>query len=314
MRIDRHILLTGILSLSVLSCTKERAFDDVAHGQPENSPSFVSTVKQKIKVFYAGFASNGSETKVYLDDNVKIHWDANDMISIFNTDTANAPFVFAGSTGDRAGGFTEYEQVADGAPIDGEKIYAVYPFKTSTSINSQGVLTFEMPEIQSYREKSFGLGANTMVCISDDEALLFKNACGYLVLNLYGSGKVTSVSLKSNEGERIAGNASIAFVGDSPVVTMGDNAGDEIILECTEPITLRDSSSPVEFWFVVPPVTFSKGFSICIGGQDGGSFEKKSIKSFTITRNSPLKITAFEVELAPGRQIVDGEEIDGGTY
>ena len=54
-------------------------------------------------VFYASLES--SDTRVYLDENIKILWDENDRISIFNLTTENQQYEFEGKTGDNAGTF-----------------------------------------------------------------------------------------------------------------------------------------------------------------------------------------------------------------
>ena len=56
--------------------------------------------------FYATLESySAPDTKVYLDEHVKILWDEEDQISIFNMTTRNQPFQFMGETGDNSGYF-----------------------------------------------------------------------------------------------------------------------------------------------------------------------------------------------------------------
>ena len=300
----RYIATAALFCLVSLSCTKESIVDEFG--------------KERIKVFHAGFASEQKDTKVYLDENIKVHWDALDKVSIFNGTIDNCPFVFAGSQGARTGDFEEDPQYSggyDGEATEGGKIYSVYPYMSATGITPQGVISLELPGVQSYREKSFGPGANTMVCKSDDEALLFKNACGFLVFKLYGSGSVASVTVKSTNGEKISGNATISFNEDDvPSVSLKTDGSDEVTIQCENPVALGDRTAPTEFWFVIPPITFSGGFSVTVTGSNGGTFVKTTSKPFSISRNTTLRIAAFEVQISDGRQISDGEEIDGGSY
>ena len=155
-----------------------------------------------------------------------------------------------------------------------------------------------------------------MVAISDGQALYFKNACGYLVLNIYGSGQVTGISLKAKGGIKIAGGATITLNGDTPVVATGADAGDEIVLDCSSnPVQLgANASEAIGFWFVLPPVVLSSGFTLTITGANNGTYIKSTSNSFTINRNSIFRINPFEVNVSSGTQIEDGEEFDGGSY
>jgi hypothetical protein len=51
-----------------------------------------------------------------------------------------------------------------------------------------------------------------------------------------------------------------------------------------------------DFWFVLPPVTFSKGFTVSIAQAHGGVVEKSTSKSISIERNKLSKMSPIEVE------------------
>lgn len=301
--------------LCICSCSKDGI---TAEPFPDSEMSEIATAPavKTGRVYHAGFASQGSETKVYIDDNVKMHWDADDQVSIFAGTTSNMHYRFNGETGARTGDFvpvTDTDGDVSGSPTEGNKIYSVYPYNPATTLATNGALSVQMPGTQSYREKSFGLGANTMVCISDDEALYFHNACGYLVLKFYGSGNVSSVSVKGNNNEIIAGTANVTFNGENPSIAMGTGT-DSVTLLCEDPVVLNDQSTPKEFWFTLPPVIFSGGFTITVTGSNNVVKEISSSRQFTVSRNSVLRISALEVNLMPQNQIEDGEEVDGGNY
>ena len=298
-----NILLIGAIALSGLSCTKE-------------GPVPAPVNDRDIKEFYGGFESEETGTKVYLDENVRIHWDSEDQVSIFNFNTANVPYVFQGSTGDRSGTFKRDTQFGGSTTGDvTNMVYAVYPYRASTSVTASGALSVEMPGTQAYRVSSFGRDANTMVCASDDNALVFKNACGFLVLKVYGTGEVHSIKLKSGNGVRISGNSTVTFNDGTPTVSVNANGSDEILLNCATPVTLNASSSEaVEFWFVVPPVALNNGFTATVYGPGTSSNQQTTTKAFTISRNTTLRLKAFEVHLNSGNQIDDGEEQEGGDY
>ena len=80
---------------------------------------------------------------------------------------------------------------------------------------------------------------------------------------------------------------------------MAEDASTEITLTCAEPVALgATAEESVDFWFVVPPVTFSKGFTVTVN-HDGGVFEKTTDKSITIKRNYLSKMAPVEVNAEP---------------
>ena len=86
-----------------------------------------ATVPPQAEVFYATTEGQEEDTKVFLDENLKIRWDADDRISIFRKDVGNNEYRFAGVTGDNAGYF---EEAWTGAAATGAAVpynYAVYP-------------------------------------------------------------------------------------------------------------------------------------------------------------------------------------------
>lgn len=199
----RFLLLVGALFL-LSSCTTE--FDQLMNG------SRADQAKQHT-VFQASVEGcSMSETKVYADEQLRVLWNADDRISVFNKNTYNYQYVFTGDDGDTAGGFEEIpvSGLISGNSID--NIYAVYPYSKNTKLDNDGVLTMLLPAEQKYKEKSFGIGANTMVAVTDDNFLAFKNVGGYLSFRLYGDNvKVKSLMIKGNNGEKIAGKAFITM-------------------------------------------------------------------------------------------------------
>lgn len=254
------------------------------------------------RVFYAQIEvpSGMEQTKVYVDNDLSVLWHADDRVSIFDKNTFNQEYRFTGKTGANAGSF---EKVDNGGFITGNAIssvYSVYPFKESTEISNQGVLSVDLPATQSYAENSFGLEANTMVSVTSDNLLMYKNIGGYLRLSLYGNGvSVSSITLKGNNGEKLAGKASISMPIDGmPTVVMADNARTEITLICESPVLLGATEEEcTAFWFVVPPVSFDNGFTITVNESKGGVFEKSTSKSITIERNKLIKMSSMEVKM-----------------
>ena len=219
-----------------------------------------------------------SKTRALLNDSLDVRWTRGDMFSVFES-AQNIPYYFMGKTGDDEG------MIWPGAEEDEslEKLstcYAVFPYRDSTSISADGVITYNMPAVQTYAENSFGQEDNTMVGVShsiDDEEILFFNTCGIIKVQLYGNTAVYNITLRGNNNELIAGPATIqAVYGEEPIVTMNENASKTITINCGEEgVELsRDSENPTNFYFVVPPVTFTHGFTITINGTQMKSVDK----------------------------------------
>lgn len=270
------------------------------------------TPAQEDAVFYATFEQPVEEgTRVYANEDLLLRWTADDRVSIFNKITYNQEYKFLGETGDNAGGFNRVDnaEFVTGNPIS--HVVSVYPYQASTKISEEEVVSLTLPAEQHYAENSFGLGANTMVSVSEDDVLQYKNVGGYLMLKLYGQGvSVSSITLKGNNGEKLAGKATVSMPLDGvPTAVMADDATDEITLICDTPVALgATAEESTQFWFVVPPVTFSKGFTITVFATDGDC-EKSTGKTMTIERNklakmSPLKMV-LEYPRLPVPQAID---------
>ena len=254
---------------------------------------------QDVVVFFASFeqpSENG--TRVYANEDLLLRWTADDRVSIFNRNTYNQQYAFTGETGDNAGGFrkVESDEFMTGNAIS--NIVSVYPYQMSTKIAENGSISVTLPAVQAYAENTFGLGANTMASVTSDNFLQYKNVGGYLVLKLYGDGiSVSSITLKGNKGEKLAGKATVTMsLNGVPTVAVADDATPEITLTCESPVLL--GTTPEEstlFWFVVPPVSFSEGFTITVSTPSGGTFEKSTSKSVAVERNNLSKMSPIEV-------------------
>ena len=257
----------------------------------------ISEPFEPVKMFASVETVDDSSTKVYADANLKVRWDGDDRISIFNKNTYNDQFRFTGDTGANSGEFEEVETAGSGNDLD--NIYSVYPYRAETAMAEEGVISLQLPSEQVYRADTFGLEANTMVSATTDNFLVFKNLCGYLVLKLYGDNvSVKSISLAGKHNEPLAGTVNVtAAVGEIPSIeSFGADASSSVTLTCPEPVTLGTTAeAPTVFWLVVPPTTFSEGFKITVTDANGFIFEKSTSSELEIKRNTTSRMKALEV-------------------
>ena len=228
------------------------------------------------------------ETKVYADENLRVLWNAGDLITFFNKSAYNYQYRFLGQDGDNGG---DFEKISPNVLHTGTELsynYAVYPYSAATKVSNSGDISLTLPAEQAYRADSFGVGANTMVAVSTDDFLGFRNVCGYFCLRLYGKNRVGRVTLQGRNGEKIAGPAKVTIPLDGvPTVTMGDDATETVSIVCDPPVILdKDAAHYTSFWFVLPPVRFSEGFTVTLEDSDGSVIFSGSMSSdYTVVRN-----------------------------
>ncbi len=279
--------------ISLLSLT---AFVLIVSCQKSDVDNEANIVASSAKVFTASFEN--AYTRTYVDNDLYMYWTADDRLSIF-TSTFNSQYRFDGQTGANSGSFSK---VQDGQFVSGNSVttnYGVYPYNAATSLTKEEKIQLILPSNQAYATNSFGLGANTMVAVTNgtsDTFLPFKNVCGYLVVKLYGEGKVTKVIFEGNNGEKIAGAATVtASYGNNPTVAMSDEATTSITLDCGDGVELgKTADTATDFWFVIPPTTFSKGFTIKAVGVGGLQMRKSTAAERTIQRNTVNEMSAIE--------------------
>lgn len=290
----KRVFFIGIAALAAAGCMVSE-LDGISVGTPGQAP-----------VYTAFFADE--DTKVYADSDLKLHWNAGDEISVLSV-AGNQCYGFDGQTGDREGTFSPKSTPAGGTA---SSIYAVYPFSEGTNIDKQGAIQYSFPETQRYEAESFGPGANIMVAKADGDRLCFRNLGGCLRLKLYGSDlSVSSITLSAAGGEALAGQAALTVDSDEiPSAKFADGAPSTVTLVCPSPVALGTGSDAyTEFWFALPTVTLSQGFSISVSLSDGRSFSKLRPGACTIDRNKCYSMAPLEVVPEDGMVAVPDNEI-----
>lgn len=273
-----------VLLAGVVSCN-DGLFD---HGQTGNNQNS----------FYASI-DNGSVYGPYMDSGISIFWDTDDRVSVFDRGTINEEYRYTGATGTVAGWMGPVRKDDTGKNKAMNLIYSLYPYRESNSIDSNGTISVVLPSEQTYRQNSFGLEANTMMAVSRGRRLFFRDASGYLVINLYGKDiKVSSVTLRGNAGEPLAGEAKISMGnGGIPSMSFERRASTEVTLVCTDPVELSHGvSKAVPFWFAIPPTDFTKGFTVIVKGSDNEVFSLTTEKAVKVSRNQKRVMSPFCLE------------------
>lgn len=274
-----------------------------------NKSNLLSEVPEVLYASMADENDNASEgegankmTRTYVDDK-SVLWHSGDAVSYFASSNHNVKYQYNGEDGASTADFTHVQNTgAVGSPVT--TTYAVYPYsETTTSWNDNGVekLAVTYPATQNYLPNSFGRGANMMVSAGldiNDNNLYFRNACGYLVLRLYGEGvKVKNIKLTALGGEKLSGKAHIVAKHDAaPIVDMDSETTPTVTLNCgNDGVALgADKGSATEFWFALPPVTLNSGFQIIVTDTEGRLFKTQTAKKVSITRNDIQPMAAIQ--------------------
>ena len=283
--------LLTLLVLVLCSCTETFVGKEIARPNNEILPDLTA-------VF-----ANEEATRTYVENGKYLRWHEDDRITAFYGNTLNRQYKFNGTTGDNSGTFSLIPSGELGTGNAFDRIYALYPYSTDARITDEGLISLTLPATQTYAENSFGLGANTMVAVTEnleDTFLAFKNACGYLKLKLYNAEGATlkSIEVKGNNGEPLAGDATLSInFGETPVLTLAESATDTIRLDCGDGVALGTTAeNATDFWVVLPATTFAEGLTITATDSEGDVFEKSTTNEVIIERNAIQPMAALEAE------------------
>lgn len=275
------------------------------------------------RVFHGVIAEDN--TRVFLDEQIRLRWNADDRITLLEGTTRNKQYKFMGEDGDNAGDF-EFVKAGFGTGNDLDRYYALYPYASTTKYKygedgADDYLEYTLPATQSYVAGSVGKDANVMVAVTqdlDDFDLTFRNACSFLLVRLWGAEQsVGSITVTANGGEALSGKCHIVPVyGGTPTLTMASTVS-SVMLSCSEGVAIGSSSAEAtDFWVVLPPATYSEGITVKVTGFYGGEQSYVVGSSLTFKRNEYKRLVR-ELSIASSGAGMgvggwgDGENIEG---
>ena len=291
----KKILVFGLLAaLVVSSCNVSEINDVVSAGKV-----FTATTEE-----YNNDAA-GVETKTSLDSYGNVIWKQGDQVSIFAGSTINVHYqVTDASDGKTAAALNRVESPGFVAGGEIPNNVAYYPYAATTAIAKRNggaycISDIALPETQTYAQASFGNGAFPMVAVTPSESeynLKFKNVLGGLKLQLKGTARIASISMKGNSNEILCGAAEVtAANGSLPSISLTDASAKTVTLDCGNGVQLNSTTSTA-FIIALPPMTMAGGFTVTVTGTEGATMEIKTTKSQTITRSNLLSMPAVTYE------------------
>ena len=313
----KRIIAVLLISLFAFSCQKHEQ-DEITGA---SSTDLFSTMESMVVA------------RTSMDANNNVLWSEKDQIVAFMRTTLGVKYQIKEQyVGTNAGSFSKVPSSGTGDDLEvGQELdhnVVLYPYSSNTFClkhdNSIPVSSYkvniELPQTQLYAENSFGNGSFPMIAISSDNQLNFMNICGGLKLQFKGTGKIKEIKLEGLSDESISGKATVVGYTDGrvPTISIADNAGKSIILDCEDGVQLNETSE-ISFIIAVPPVDFPSGMKITVTDTDGFSKTLTNMSPNTIKRSSLLTfpIITFNKETSywTGKKMVwNGDSISYGSW
>ena len=254
--------MAAMVLLLAASCKKE-----------EKNP--INEDGQEMKTFSAGIVQNGN-AKTGLapgsgDIRYKQFWVDGDQINVNNTTCDLLDFT---NSEHSTATFTGLVR-----PKAGDTYYAIYPANTKGGVAAtldvdSKKATFNLPINQNYAINSYVSDFAPMAATAtvEDDMLQFDNLCGLFELRVFTFDNFLSnleyITLQAQGSEQISGNYEYDFQTKMMKPIPSSSKGNQINLLCSNVEISKDPNNPTSFLFVIPPVTFNKGFAISFHGKD----------------------------------------------
>lgn len=284
----RHSLVLFLATSFILGSCQIRELElDVPSDIPEEA------ISQESEVIITASLEDAPDTKTTFNienNKMKVYWTPGDRILIFSAGES-AEFTAINTVPSRVAKFRGTISFIMGYDEDGGKSYswALYPHRTdavySEPANAENPtysanITTVMPSLQYGRAETFDDGYGVSVGRSESLNFSFKNAySGYRVK--FTRDDVTSVELKSLDGESLAGVYTICLDEDGlPSVVRVDDGDDSIIFYAPNGGTFE---SGVNYYITtLPDIQIVNGLSFTLHRNDGyqGTYILRSSSPF----------------------------------
>lgn len=239
--------------------------------------------------------ATAAPTRVGLGKNLRPEWDADDSLSVFDG-AGNNLFLVSQASGGTASFGGEVDENAT-------TLQALYPYDRSASC-SGGLLNATLPAVQTVADSvCHGALLCTAEAAAADGILSFRNAYSLVKVTISLAG-VTSVTLRGNNSEKLAGPGSIVLSGDRSFVP-GDAASSTVTLLPSGETFPKGSVC----YIAVAPVEFTEGFEVILGRSDGAGAVRSTSKSLTLRRNQGVNLDDVATTLKWKKVISTKEEL-----
>ena len=294
-----------ILSLAMAACQK-----------PE-------IVQLGAESFTASIESLESQTKTSMTPEKYIVWSQNDRLAVFQGSKVSTEYKLADEcAGTSDGRFIMVNSDANsnvGSAFQSN--IAFYPYLDNLSLTVSegpyyGINGYTLPSEQMFTEGSFANGSFPMIAVTEtlsNHSFKFKNVLGAIKLQLKGNQTVKSIKITGKNNEVLSGTATVTtYPGETkPSITMTgtDAASKSVTLSCGAKGVLLNESTATEFIIALPPVVFTKGFTVTVTNSADKELTVETDKENKVLRSSLLVMPEVTLD-DPTVDLPEGEYVN----
>ena len=254
-------------------------------------------------IFTASMEEFDGGTRTAMTSGLDVVWSEGDQLTIFRgSHLADKYQVMSQYAGKPYGDFEMIDEGNAGNSFSsGTELpanIAVYPYDDAHAVSritseegvSYTVSGVSFPSVQQYAKDSFADNSFIMAAVTSsvsDHRLRFRNAGGAMRIRLKGSGIVRSISLKGNRHESLAGIADVKIAYDSTPSVVFTTAAEKVTLDCGM-TGVALGASATDFIISLPPVEFTKGFTVVVEDINGHVQELTATRFNEVKRSSVL--------------------------
>lgn len=270
--IMKRLFIASLMLLFAVSC--------------ETLPEEVAQEAQSVTIEFAAPDISYDDAKaVYDAGGHKLQWVGGDQIGCFAEGCTNIRFT---NTSDCPTAFTGK---IVGSP---QSFWFYFPYQTTTSSDPSSIV-LNHPSEQNLLAGTFGTNPPMAAqCSASDltQSVTFHNAGAIVKFNVTSDVARTLVKaeFKGNGNEILAGSYTMDIKSATPVMKMANDGKTVITMNGTVEMQAK---SVYSFIVVVPPATYSNGFTVKLTDADGFVVEKVFDNgSLTIARNKAINLSS----------------------
>ena len=294
MKMIKHIYLL-LAALSIVACTQ---FDD--NVLATNKVQLPDTIE-------LSFEDSSNDTRVKISEYNQTCWTPGDAVSVFYRNTNNLKWQYDGDY-ETTHATLNYVSGDTGGQTS-EVITILYPYNKDAYVDySCRYIHTALPATQQYAKNSYGLNGNIMVASGNNTRFKLRSVCGWVRIAIAGADrKISSVSLRGNNGEILAGDIVIDANSAEYTLDNGGSTANKITLKCGDGLALQ--YAPVYLHIGVLPQTFSKGITVDIKYTNGSTSKLKTSSAMTIARNHVVPMECVDSDGNPISSSVPNNQI-----
>ena len=268
------IILLSAMSI-IAGCTIEESF---IQDEDNNSKEELITIQ--------AIREGDPETRTIRKSDGKVWWVPGDAISLFYGSGTNggSKFTSTGTDTTQVTNFTGTITAITGGgelTVDDTYFWGVYPYNDDVSCDGTSV-TMTIPTQQTATPGTFATDLFPSIGRSQGLIMGFYNVCGGWRFSVTKEG-VRKVTLKSANGEKIAGKVKVGFNSSGiPEIKEIIDGSDEVVLECPQGEYFEVGNN---YYMTLLPTVFNSGFTMTFETYTEEGVYNRTAKT-TITRSN----------------------------